>query len=536
MSAFAALMKPVGPKAESFVFDRRMVTGIMGPVGSAKTTSCIRKMVLSTLWQNPGPDGVRRAKWGVIRDTYPQLKKTALASWFAWFPKSLGAWNGEAPFEHTVKLLVPGHGKIELTVLFAAMGENKVEDVMRGWELTGLWMNEGDLLAKQVFTYGMGRVGRYPNALQGGCTWRGVILDMNAPDVENWTYEVFVDQDLGLDKLDPEELEQIKAELGDLFGVGFYRQPGGRSKDPPPENLANLPRGYYAQQMIGSTADYVRRFVDSIFGATRKGQPVYPEYQDEVHCAPLDHRHQKLPPIARQPIVIATDQDLSAAAVVMQRDHRGQIRVLGEIVNFADNEETELEQLGATEFGRKVGRYVMDQFPDNPVADIAWCDPAATAGESATGADPSWRQNFQKGLNEALGREKGNYVKVKPAPVPGNRIDDRLDAVRKPMKRLVEGGEAGFRICPVRCKVLRRGFTGMYVFSRIQLRGGHGAWQDKPLKNDYANVQDAVQYGAIAISKHGNGEARGTWTGHPGEARPATTVKNVRDYDIHAGA
>jgi len=525
-------MKPVGPKAEAFVWDKRMITGIMGPVGSAKTTSCIRKMIQSTLWQNPGPDGVRRAKWGVIRDTYPQLKKTALASWFTWFPKELGQWNGEAPFEHTVSILIPGQGKLEITVLFAAMGENKVEDVMRGWELTGLWLNEGDLLSKSVFTYGLGRIGRYPGAVLGGCTWRGIILDMNAPDVENWTYDVFVDQNLGLDK---EIEESVKEDLGELFGVGFYRQPGGRSKDPMPENITNLPKGYYAQQMIGASADYVRRFIDSLFGATRRGQPVYPEYNDEIHCAKLESRAHKLAPIPGVPITIATDQDLSAAAVVMQRDHRGQVRILGEIVNFADNDETELEQLGATAFGRKCGRYCKDEFPDNPVADIAWCDPAATAGESATGADPSWRQNFQKGLNEELGRTGNDTIRVKAAPIPGNKIDERLDAVRKPMLRLVEGGEPGFKICPVRCKVTRRGFTGMYVFSRIQLRGGHGSWQDKPLKNDYANVQDAIQYGCIAIAKHGNGRISGTGHHHPGSGPAATRVQNVKDYDIHAG-
>jgi hypothetical protein len=531
MSDIARLMKPVGPKAEAFAWDKRLITGIMGPVGSAKTTTCIRKMIHGALWQRPGPDGVYRARWGVIRDTYPQLKKTALASWFAWFPKALGDWSGEAPYEHTVRFLIYRAGKpitVELTVIFAAIGENKVEDVMRGWELTGLWLNEGDLVARDVFTIGIGRIGRYPSAMQGGCHWRGIILDMNAPDVENWTYEIFVDQDLGLDDA---TIAELKEELGELFGIGFYVQPGGRSKDPPPENIANLPKGYYAQQIMGMGRDKhkVRRMVDNEFGPVRHGQPVYSEYEDGLHAA-----KEKLRPIADVPIRIAADAGLTPAAVVMQRDHRGQVRVLGEVVYFADGENDALEQLGAYAFGKMVGRYVKDEFPDSPVSDVAWVDPAATAGERATGADPSWRQNFQRGLREELGEQ----IRVRPAPVPGNSLEKRLEAVRRPMRTLVEGGEPGFVICPVRAKILRRGFKGMYVYGRVKLQGGMGRFQDEPVKNDYSHVQDACQYGCYGIEKQGNGDAAGFATvKHPG-ARDAPARRPVevdRGYNIFAG-
>jgi hypothetical protein len=526
----AQLMKPVGPKAEAFAWDKRLITGIMGPVGSAKTTTCIRKMIHGALWQRPGPDGVFRAKWGVIRDTYPQLKKTALASWFQWFPKALGDWNGEAPFEHTVRFSVFMGGRkftVELTVIFAAIGEHKVEDVMRGWELTGLWLNEGDLCVRDVFTIGIGRVGRYPSMMQGGCAWRGIILDMNAPDVENWTYELFVDQDLGLD---PETIAELKEELGELFGIGFYVQPGGRSKDPSPENIHNLPKGYYAQQILGMGRDKhkVRRMVDNEFGPVRKGQPVYTEYEDKLHVG-----EGKLRPIKDVPLRIAADAGLTPAAVIGQRDHRGQIRVLGEVVVFAGSEDEALEQLGATAFGRMVGRYCKDQFPDNPVSEIVWIDPAGTAGEGARGADPSWRQNFQKGLREEL----GDNIRVKPAPVKGNRLEDRLEAVRKPMRTIVEGGEPGYLVCPTRCKILRRGFKGMYIYGRSQLSNGMGRFQDKPVKNDYSHVQDANQYLCCGLTKQGNGDESDVGRPHPGaiERSSRREVKVERDYNIHTG-
>jgi hypothetical protein len=527
----ARLMASTGPVGDRFLNDRRLITGIMGPVGSAKTTKCVAKMIQSALWQAPGPDGVHRAKWGVIRDTYPQLKKTVLATWHHWFPKTLGLWNGEAPYEHSLNILTVIGGRkieIELTIIFAAIGENKAEDVMRGWEVTGIWLNEGDLVAYEVFAYAMTRVGRYPGASLGGCQWRGLILDMNAPDVENWTYGVFVDKDLGLDA----ELEQeLKAELGDQFGVGFHVQPGGRSKIPRPENIDNLPKGYYAQQIFALAKQpwLIRRMVDNEFGPTRHGQVVFTEYNDDVHCA-----KEKLEPIKGVPLKISADAGLTPAAVIRQRDYRGQIRILGEVVVFAESENDQLEQLGATAFGRRVGRYIKDEFPGSEVYPSVRVDPAAAAGEGASGADPSWRKNFQAGLRLEL----GDKIVVKKSQVRNNHLEKRLQAVRDPMCTLVEGGEPGFILCPVRCRVLRKGFKGMYVIQRSQLAGGMSRFADQPAKTMWSHVQDANQYGCID-EQHNENERDLEGVTHPGASRRARptrrAVKVERDYNVFSG-
>jgi hypothetical protein len=527
VNAIAALMKPTGPVGEAFLNDKRLITGIMGPVGSAKTTKCVAKMVKSALWQAPGPDGIYRAKWGVIRDTYPQLKKTVLATWFRWFPKQLGDWNGEAPYEHTLRFLVIQGGRkceVELTVIFAAIGENKAEDVMRGWEVTGIWLNEGDLVSHEVFAYAMTRIGRFP----ANCTWRGLILDMNAPDIENWTYSVFVDQDLGITD---EIAAELRAELGELFGVGFHVQPGGRSKSPPPENIENLPKGYYAQQIfaLSKMPWLIKRMVDNEFGPTRHGQPVFSEYNDEVHCA-----RAQLEPIRGVPLRISADAGGTPAAVIRQRNPaNGQIRILGEVVIFAELEEENLQQLGAVAFGKMVGRYCKDEFPGCEVFPIVRVDPASAAGEAAQGADPSWRQNFQIGLREELGDE----IKVRKSQVNNNRLDERLQAVRDPMLTLVEGGQPGFIICPVRCKVLRKGFKGMYVILRTKLQGGMARYSDAPAKTMWSHVQDALQYGCIDEKKGVNDNDEDGGTKHPG-ARARSRRREVKvegSYSVTGG-
>jgi hypothetical protein len=52
--------KPVGPVARAFVNDRMFISSIMGPYGSAKTTSGFQKVMNAVAWQNPSPhDGIR---------------------------------------------------------------------------------------------------------------------------------------------------------------------------------------------------------------------------------------------------------------------------------------------------------------------------------------------------------------------------------------------------------------------------------------------------------------------------------------------
>jgi hypothetical protein len=514
----AQLMKFTGPIGEAFLNDKRMISGIMGPVGSAKTTKCIAKMIKSALWQDPGPDGVYRAKWGVVRDTYPQLQKTVLATWQKWFPKTIGEWNGVAPFEHTITFVVFEGAKrkwVQLTVIFAAIGENKAEDVMRGWELTGVWLNEGDLVSHEVFAYAVTRIGRYPGSDLGGCQWRGLILDMNAPDVENWTYGVFVEKDLGIDE---ELAAELREELGEMFGVGFHVQPGGRSKDPPPENIDNLPKGYYAQQVMALSKRpwLVRRMVDNEFGPVRHGQVVFTEYNDKVHCA-----DDGLDPIPGVKLKISADGGLTPAAIIRQRDSRGQIRILGEVVQFAETDEDELQQLGGYAFGQMVGRYVKDEFPGSEVHEIVRVDPATAAGEKAMGADPSWRQQFQKGLREELGPD----IRVRKSQVSNNNLDERLQSVRTPMLRMVEGGAPGFIICGKRCKTLRKGFKGMYVIQRVHMQGGLARFSDAPAKTMWSHVQDALQYGCVDEIKGDNDNDR--LGGHPGE-KPRSSRREVK--------
>jgi hypothetical protein len=474
----ASLMAFVGPKHESFVNDQRLITAIMGPVGSAKTTGCIRKIIMSALWQRPQRDGVRRVRWACVRDTYGQLESNVMVSWFSWFPKTKENFNGKDN-KHVVQLHVVLGDKlvpIEIEMLFRAMGDHKAEDVLRGLELTGLWLNETDTLAQDVFLYGMGRISRYPQKKDGGCAWFGIICDFNAPDIDNWTYDLLVEEKTGLT---PEREAELRAEIGPRFGIGFYRQPGGRSKDPPPENLQNLEKGYYGMQELvyAKRPNMLRRMVDNEFGTVVNGQPVWPEFNREIHVA-----KETLQPVRGYPIHAGIDGGRTPAMVFFQLVE-GQFRVLRELVIYDPGKTDELARLGPKAFAEDARAFAALHFPNERFGTFFY-DPSIDYGQDDEEED--WLRFFRREF-------KG--VSFRPGGHEGNRVTPRIESVRERLVRM-PGGRPAFLVSP-ECRLLIRAMSAGYVFMRLERKDGSGRFQDTPRKDDFSHIADAVQHGSI---------------------------------------
>jgi hypothetical protein len=493
-------MQPVGPVAAAFGQSDAFIAGIMGPVGGGKTTACIARMFQIGMKQNAiwdprrdwvlgGASGtgcfVRKCRIAVVRDTYPNLDRTTIKSWQQWVPKSLGRWVGEAPRTHafTIDLQVPGakhHHQLDMEVIFTAIGDRTVEDVLRGLELTALWPNEWDLLPATILQIGAGRVGRYPGSVDGGCAFSQIIGDFNAPEEDNHLVPLF-----GIEsEIDP-KLSAAFGDGGDKPIVEFFRQPGGL--DDGAENLVNLPggRGYYVKQAALLTADKKRRFIDNRLGPIRHGTPVYPEFRDEYHVAEFD-----IDP--RYPVLIGADQGICPGAVIAQLNPELDcIDVHDELARIFENEDgtIELSQMGGEAFGRELAARLLMRAPNNAIG-LACCDPAGAAGEQAI-EQRSWRQDFQKGLG----------VHVRKARVPGNALEPRLNAMRKRLGGGV-GGRPRFRLHR-RCVILRKAFNTRYAWQRISAGSVEGGrFGSKPLKlQGYSDVMNAMEYLAFEIDR-----------------------------------
>jgi hypothetical protein len=521
VSASIRQMKPVGPKASAFISSLALIVGLMGPVGGGKTVAGIAKCfriahAQNAVWDEARKCFVKRCRIAAVRDTYPNLDRTLIKTWHQWVPKEIGKWSGEAPRTHkfTINVGRPGtrgFHQIDMEMIFVAIGDHSVEDVLRGFELTALWPNEWDLLPPDILEYGVGRIGRYPAAFEGGCALAQIFGDFNAPDEDNHVYSLFVDKDI-----DPELAAIIAAEAGgDRKLIDFFEQPGGL--EPQAENLANLPggRAYYLKQAALMSPDKKRRMIDNKFGAVRDGMPVYPEFSNDRHVAAED-----LQPIKGLPLRIGMDAGLTPAAVIGQRNSLGQTFVLAELATFLEEDE-QLASVGPTAFGEALADLLASRFPGFAV-EYAAVDPAAAKGTDGSGNELSWLQTAAK----------VSKLKIRPAPVPNNDLTIRLEAVRRPLQRMIEGGRPALMISPS-CKILRRGFNSGYKFRRTAVAGGDGRYENKPLKNQFSHVHDALQYLMVA---GGEGRMLGSsGRNYLEQGRPAVVTVDA-EYDPFGGA
>jgi len=489
-----------GPTVARFHASDAFMRFIMGPVGSGKTGGELMERVYNAARQEPHPrDGVRRTKHAVVRDTYRNLEKTTIPSWHAWVPPSMGHWvggSGGVPATHTLEFRLPDQTTVHTIIEFVGLGDNKIDVVLPGWEGSTAYLNEVDKLSIDVVTYLRGRVGRYPKVDVGagfrGCTRPGIDGDFNAPDTDHWLYDMLVENPMTL-----EDALALGVDLGGRRPLDFFVQPSAMIKspdgryaiNPKAENLRNLPAGYYERQILGQPDWYIRRMILNQWGASRDGEPVYPEYDDAVHLANYDLRA-----VPGLPLLLGADAGLQGAILVCQRLPAGTWLILDEIIAPETG-------MGAVKMGELLNRLLADEYRDwvhaRPRYNVqleserlrardlpirGWGDPAGKA-RSSEDDDKSWMTTLSA------------TSQVPFVPAPTNALTPRLEVVRNALMR--KDGIVVSR----RCKVLRHGFNSGYRIKRIE-KGGSHHYSDQPEKNRYSAPHDALQYVLLGAGEY----------------------------------
>lgn len=432
--------RPSGRILERFRASDAFVRGIRGPIGSGKSTACVAEVLRRAAMQRPGPDGKRRSRWAIIRNTFPELKTTTIKTWQQWVPAHLGRFQGEGPPTHWIAA-----GELDMEVMFLAL--DRPEDIRKllSLELTGAWINEAREVPKAILDALTGRVGRFPSAMQGGASWYGIMMDTNPPDTDHWWYRLA-------------EEERPK-------GWDFFAQPAGDGPDA--ENLRNLPRGYYERAVAGKDEDWIRVYVRGDYGFVRDGKPVIPEYRDTLHCRPVQ-------PSPKLPITIGIDFGLTPAAMFEQRLPNGRVIWFDELAT---------QDMGARRFGELLVSKIQRDYA--PWADRveAWGDPA---GEGRSQADESTA--FQ--MLAAVG--------MVARPCHTNDPTVRREAIAAPLSRIVDG-EPGLVIDP-KCVVARKGLIGGYCYRRLAVVGQE-RYRDAPDKNIFSHSVEAGGYGMLGLGE-----------------------------------
>ena len=448
-----------------FHLDTSPVRGMMGPVGSGKSTGCCADIMAHSVTQPVDSTGRRRSRWAVIRNTYRELSDTTVQTWLDWFPEEVCGNFNKGEMTHEVRLRLPDDTEMELDVMFRALDKPRDVKKLLSLELTAAWVNEAREIPKAIIDMLQLRIGRFPSyrdarfqpaaaafeklravnpdiqihdldMVELGGYWSGLIMDTNPPDEDHWWYKIFEDERPPSWRL--------------------FRQPSGLGPDA--ENLQNLKPGYY-QQTAGKSADWIKVYFEGEYGFVSDGKPVYPEFTDSFHVT------EWATPLPGVEIRVGLDFGLTPACVFLQQDVTGRWRAIDELVS---------EDMGIGRFSQLLNSKMQADYRDFKFSFFG---------------DPAGDQRAQTDERTPFMILAANGISAIPART--NDFNLRREAVADPLMRIIDG-KPQLAIHP-KCRQLRKGMAGKYCYKRVQIIGDE-RYHDKPDKGIYSHVCEALQY------------------------------------------
>ncbi len=481
------------PTIKRFSGDHTFLRALMGPFGSGKSSGCVIEVARRARLQEPDKDGIRRTRFAVVRNSYPQLKDTTIPTVMYWL-EHMGDYKVSDFDFHLNRLTASDGSPVHCTIHFRAL--DKPQDIrnLLSLELTGCWFNEAREINERIINAMRGRVGRFPpkNADgTGGATWKGIWMDTNPPDTDHWFYRLF-EEDIphacltckypngslvlypsrfsggGVIPLDQRKCPICGKDITNAFPLTkIFKQPSGFSKEA--ENLPWLPDDYYAILSAGMDQEFINVYCHGQYGYVKDGKPVYWNYDPDLHYSKL-----VLTAKPGYPLVMSFDNTgLNQACIICQYMPNGQFRILHEWL---------VENMGTRRLARDIVRpFVWSTYSGATV--FITGDPA---GVKRMDTDES--TTFQE-IIDAFGQG----VTVQPAR--SNSWQARFNAVDNLLTKRIGKNEPALLISQS-CKSLHRGFMGEYKMRRLQVVGKE-KYVDRPEKNLIANVHDALQYAAM---------------------------------------
>ena len=449
---------PAHPVLNAFIGGRAQSEFIMGPLGSGKTYAANQRILLTITEQEPNAQGIRPSRWLAVRNTYIDLMGTTVKDLQEVF-EGLGYMKlgGMEPPTFHVNFPLGDGTRVVAEIIFLALDRDDAVRKIRGYQLTGAWLNETKELAKPILDMLDLRVGRYPSMASGKVkpTWFGVIGDTNAPDEDHWYYHL--------------------AEEDTPEGWVFHRQPGGVTKEGidqfgktvwtpnnDAENLVHLPHEYYIRGLKGKKDDWVSVNLANEYGFTVDGKPVHPEYVDSVHCPGTNFAA-----VEGIPIGIGADFGRTPAIVLAQ-------------------------------FIEALDRWiVLDEFTTHDMS-AALFAPAAKKWLS---------RNYQGftfyGYGDPAGDSAGQTVETTPIqimraagipinPAPNNNPLLRRAAIANACNEMAMDAKPRFYISP-KAKITRKGLMGGFCYRKLKVAGDE-KFTEQTDKNMYSHPVEALEY------------------------------------------
>lgn len=433
---------------------------IVGPVGSGKSTANFFKLIRMAKLQKPGPDGLRRSRAVIVRNTSTQLRDTTLNSWFTWFKDGqAGKWHA------TDKKFVLRYDDVECEVLFRPL--DTPDDVARvlSLEVTFAILDEFVQIPQAIVDALSARCGRYPSVIEGGATNWGMWGASNPDTEDNWWFD-YLHGSAGV--IQPGEGVSLHHRvILDERNARYFLQPSGYS--PLAENVENLPggRAYYTNQAKNKTEAWIKQFIEAEWGFSVAGRPVVGSFNAQVH---LSKKPLRFDPNLQ--LIAGYDPGLGGTAMIFgQEDLEGRLHVIGELVASG---------LGA-------GRFISERV--RPFLSRAM--PGLRSDGFTIAPDPAAANRSSNDESTILSTIKRHY----PVSIESNnRLPLRLDAIDYYCTGLVYGMPRMIideQSCPTLVRALKGGWRYPLDAKENIKEGAGGA---KPEKNIYSHPGDAYGY------------------------------------------
>lgn len=468
----------------------KVCRGFMGPVGNGKTVACINEILRLAADQHPNDQGIRKTRWAFIRNTTPELRTTTLNTFRQWIPDEICPITMHPLITGKLDQPMQDGTRIEAEFLFLALDNDKDVRKLLSLEITGAFINEAREISFSVVKAARERIGRYPARIDGyqnvenPCKRKALLMDTNPPSDDHWWY--WLAEHGHLEGVDEEKKDHAISETRRIFD--FFRGPsplfkqsdGSYTKNPKAENVQNLPGGYqyYLDMIAGNTEDHINVMVLGNYGTIVTGKPVYPEYNDQIHCAELE-------PINGLPIALGWDFGLTPTCVVGQLTSTGQLRVLAEIVG---------KNIGVRQFARDIVKPFLSANYKGFALAFSVGDPAGNNRGEGEGRSAIGILNDDNEDGEHVEPINMGFITL---PAPTNDITQRLDAVKRFLTKMVDAGKPGYLVNKS-CRYIRQGKQGKYQYKKLQISGSD-RYNEKPDKNDYSHPADAEQYLALGF-------------------------------------
>lgn len=434
---------------------------LMGPVGCGKSAGCVMELLMRGFAQAPF-QGVRKTRWAIIRNTYPELKSTTIKTFQEWIPNHICPVVFDVPIRANFRQRLQDGTIADIEFIFLALETEDDIKKLLSLELTGAWLNEVREIPKAIIDFLRGRIPRYPRMDEGGPTWAGIIADTNRPKIGHWLYELFEGE---------QQLEDFK--LFEYPPAVFWDQ---KEKtwvvNPDAENLSHLPPNYYKNQIAGNSETYIRVMLANEYGVQLFGKPIYPQFTQHRHVAKEILRAER-----GLPLLLGWDFGLNPACIVNQLSRRGSLRIIDELAPADEDLETFCKD------------YVMPLLAEKYHGFTYICigDPAARG---------------RSGLDKRTAFDVLADFNLRLQLAPTNAFTPRKEAVDFFLNR-----NDGLLISP-HCQYMIEGFAGGYVYEKMSnTMAGATRYKEKAEKNRYSHGQDGEQYVALYVRK-GSGVQR----------------------------